>query len=349
MLPKLKYACIGAGGIAEKKHLNEYSKINGVELSAICDPNVKAAERLAEKFGVKHVFADYTKMFDELELDFVSVCTPNYLHTPITIASLEKGMHVHCEKPLALNAGQAQAIVDAKDRYDRQVMVALNNRFTAESLFVKKYADAGLFGDIYHVKCGWRRRNGIPGKGVWFTDKKLSGGGALIDLGVHFLDLALFFMDYPKVTAVSSAAYSKFGNSDNRLRPGYKSHGDGKFDVEDMAAGFIRLENDATVDFEFSWASNIEKETKYYEILGTKGGAIFVNGELKLFSEILGTSVNILPDTASSLKPVNECEHFTDCIRCGKEPYATAEQAVKLMKVIDGIYLSNEQKREINL
>lgn len=349
MVGKLRYACIGAGGIAEKKHLNEYAKLADIELAAVCDPDLKAAERLAGKFGVPKVYADYQELFEAEKLDLVSICTPNCLHAPIAVKALEKGVHVHCEKPLAIHAQGAQAIVDAKNRYGRMVMVALNNRFTQESLFVKKYADAGLFGEIYHAKCGWRRRNGIPGKGAWFTDRKLSGGGALIDLGVHFLDLTLYFMGYPQAQSVSGAVYSKFGESTNRLRPGYRNNGDGRFDVEDLAVGMVRMENHATIDFEFSWASNIEKETKYYELLGTKGGVAFRDGELKIFSEVLDTSINIVPELNSAIRSMNEFEHFVECIRTGREPAASPEQAVSLMKIIDGIYLSDTQRKEIVL
>lgn len=348
-MSKLKYACIGAGGIADKKHLNEYSKLSGVEVAVICDENPKAAERLAEKYGVSKIYTDYNKMFDELQLDFVSVCTPNFLHGSITEAALKKGIHVHCEKPLATNSAEAQKIVDAKNKYGKKVMVALNYRFANEALFLKKYADAGLFGDIYHAKCGWIRRNGIPGKGVWFTDKKLSGGGALIDLGVHFLDLTMYFMGYPKVSTVSGKTYSYFANSAHRLRAGYKNNGDGKYDVEDMAVGLIKMENGATVDFEFSWASNIEKETKYCELLGTKGGASLINGELKLYSEIFDTSINILPEINSNMKQLSEFEHFIDCILNDKEPYAPPEQGVELLKIISAAYQSSETGKEVVL
>lgn len=349
MTAKLRYACIGAGGIADKKHLNGYLKISDVEIVAICDSNIEAAEKLAEKYGIRKVYTDYKELLEKEALDLVSVCTPNYLHAPIAIEALEKGIHVHCEKPLALNADEAQAIVEAKNRQNRKVMVALNNRFTGESLFVKKYADAGLFGEIYHAKCGWRRRNGIPGKGTWFTDKKLSGGGALIDLGVHFLDLVLYFMGYPAVNTASGATYFKFANCSNRLRPGYKNYGDGHFDVEDMAVGMLRTEGNATIEFEFSWASNIEKECRYYELLGTRGGASFRDGELKIFSEVLDTSINIVPDPGNPLKALNEFEHFVECILEDKEPLASPEQAAGLMQVIDAIYLSDLLKREVSL
>lgn len=345
MPQKIRYGCIGAGGIADKKHLNEYSKLSNVEMVAICDTNLAAAEKLAQKYSIPEIYQDYKEMFEKANLDLISVCTPNNLHMPITVAALEKGIHVHCEKPVGLNANEAQAILDARSEYGKKVMIALNNRYTAESCFVKRYADSGFFGEIYHAKCGWRRRNGIPGKGMWFTNKKFSGGGPLIDLGVHFIDLVLFFMGYPSPATVNGSVYSKFSDSSFRIRPGYKIVGDGIFDVEDMAVGFIRLENGASIDFDFSWASNIEKETKFYEILGTKGGVSFINGELKIFSEILDTCINIVPEL--NTKPVNEFEHFIDCIENDREPNSSPEQAVKLMKIIDAIYLSAETRREI--
>ena len=344
---RLKYGCVGAGGIADWKHLKGYSAIERVEIRAICDPNIKAAERLAEKYNIPEVYEDYNEMLEKSELDFISVCTPNCFHMPVTVRALEKGVHVHCEKPLAMNAEEAQMIVDAKDKYGKKVMAALNNRFTNEAFFVKKYAEEGLFGEIYHAKCGWRRRRGIPGKGGWFTSKKMSGGGPLIDLGVHFMDLVMYFMDFPSPVTVTGETYSRFAENTSRNSWSYGSSGDGTYDVEDLAVGFVKLANGATVDFEFSWASNIEKEYNYYELLGTKGGASYKDGQLKLFSEILDTCVDIFPNTGYPKRALDEFEHFIECIVCGKEPLAPPEQAVKLMKIIDGTYESARTKREV--
>lgn len=349
MTGKLKYGCVGAGGIADWKHLDGYSKIGEVSIEAICDANLKAAEKLAEKYGIPKVYGDYMEMLEKTKFDFISICTPNFLHAPITIEALKRGIHVHCEKPIAMNAQEAQAMVDAKNKYGRKLMVGLNNRFTNESFFVKKYAVEGLLGEIYHAKCGWRRRRGIPGKGGWFTNKQLSGGGPLIDLGVHFLDLAMYFMGNPKPASVVGAAYSKFDDNSSRNSWSYGSSGDGTYDVEDFAAGFVRLENSATIDFEFSWASNIENEYYYYELMGTKGGVCYKGGELKIFSEVFDTCIKILPDTNYPSKALNEFEHFIDCIKNDREPLAPPEQAVDLMKVIDAVYRSAETKKEVVL
>jgi predicted dehydrogenase len=157
----------------------------------------------------------------------------------------------------------------------------------------------------------------------------------------------MFFMGNPKPLSVMGATYSKFAENNSRNSRSFGISGDGTYDVEDFAAGFVRLENGATIDFEFCWASNFECEYNYYELLGTKGGALFKGEELKIFSEVLDTCVTILPDTRYTVKALDEFEHFIDCIKNGKEPLASPEQAVDLMKIIDGVYKSSEMKREI--
>lgn len=336
----LKYACVGAGGIAVGKHLKGYSEVRGVDNVAVCDPDMDAARKAADEYGIPRVYADYEEMLENEKLDLISVCTPNFLHAPITLKALEKGINVHCEKPIALNSAEAQKMVDAKNRYDKKLMVALNNRFAESSLFVKNITSGGIVGEVYHVKCGWRRRRGIPGIGGWFTNKKLSGGGPLIDLGVHFLDLVMYFTGYPDPVSVTGRVYSKFNDTTDSK---------GVFDVEDLAVGFVTLENNATVALEFSWASNIEDEGQYYELLGTKGGVSFYSGELKVFSEMEGSLVDITPKLEYSHYKINEFEHFTDCIINDKEPMAPPEEAVKLMKIVDGIYRSSETGEQVLL
>lgn len=344
----LRYGCIGAGGIARAKHIKNYQNFPDVELVAVCDSNEKFAKEVAYEFGFKTYYTDYRDMLEKEKLDFISVCAPNYLHYPVTVLALDKGIHVHCEKPIAMNAKEAQQMVDAKNKSGKKLMIALNNRFTNHAWFVKQYADEGLFGDIYHVRCGWKRVRGIPGKGGWFTNKALSGGGPLIDLGVHFIDLVMYFMGYPNPLSVSGATYSKFSENKcvNSSGWGMTADDNGIMDVEDMAVGFVRLDNGATLDLEFSWASNIEKDETFYEIRGTKGGAVYRHGELKIITEQFSTLVEIKPNL-NFQSPVDEFTHFIDCIKSNKEPIAKPEEAVKLMKIIDGIYLSSETKKEI--
>lgn len=348
-MKNLVYACIGTGGIADKKHLANYARLPGIEMAAVCDINRDAAERMAAKYDVPRVYDDYRQMLAEVKPDIVSICTTNHLHKSMAVDCLEAGANVHLEKPIALNAAEADEIVAVKNRTGRQVMVALNNRFSPESVYVARMVAEGFFGDIYHAACGWKRRNGIPGKGVWFTDQARSGGGPLIDLGVHYLDLVLHFMGFPEVSRVTGATWCKFADQDHRLRPGYKNLGDGLFNVEDMAVGTLYTRNRAAIRFEFSWASNIEKETKYYELMGTKGGAMWRDGELKLFSEAARTGLTITPDL--SLMPSFESEyaHFARCVRTGETVAAPAEHGLALMRIIDAVYQSAREDREIQL
>ncbi|MGB9678424.1 MAG: Gfo/Idh/MocA family protein [Thermoanaerobacteraceae bacterium] len=349
-MSKLRYACVGAGSVADYKHLNGYSKLkDDVEIIAVCDPDIKAAELLAEKYNIQNIYKDYNELFEKEELDLVSVCTPNYLHAPISIRAMGKRINVHCEKPMTINSKEALEIVKIKNEQNVKFMVGLNNRFTNEAYFVKQYIDEGHMGNIYHIKTGWRRRRGIPGKGGWFTNKRLSGGGPLIDLGVHFLDLVLYFINYPDAFSVSASTYSKFSNNKSLNSWSYSKSIDGIYDVEDIAVGFIRLNNNISIDFEFSWASNIEEDYNYYEILGDKGGIWYKNGQLKIFSEVVDTLIDIIPNTNYPKSPLNEFEHFIKCIKYDKQPISTAEQGFKLMKLIDSIYESAEKTKEIIL
>jgi predicted dehydrogenase len=349
MPDRLKYACIGAGRIADKKHLDQYSKLNEVEVVAICDPDGNAARKLASKYHINHIYEDYHDLFKNHTLDLVSICAPNFLHAQICQEALQAGCHVHCEKPLALNAAEVKAIIDAKNKSKRKLMVALNNRFTAEAALIKRLADSNFFGAIYHVKCGWERNSGIPGIGKWFTNKELSGGGPLIDLGVHFLDLALYFMSYPQPLSVYGATYSNFGTERARIKRDYWNVAGGVFNVEDTAVGLIRLVNDATIDIHFSWAANIERDFKHIELLGTKGGVSFKNGEIKLYTQKAETCYQLLPDVKTIPPSQNEFQHFVKCIIDDREPDASPEQAYELMKIIDALYTSAEIKKEVVL
>lgn len=344
---KIRYGLIGAGSNAEKKHLSNYLIHPDVELVAICDVNIENAERVAEKYKVNKIYNNYEDMINKENLDLVSVCTPNSLHTKISIYALQNGVNVHCEKPLAINAIEAQKIVDAKNKSGKKLMVGLNNRFTNEAVYLKKIIDAGYLGNIYKANAGWIRRSGIPGRGTWFTNKEIAGGGVMIDLGVHYLDLALFLMGMPKPTYIVGSTHQNFSQIPNRNRNGYKGNQNGIFNVEDSADGFIGLQDGAVVNFEFSWASNIAKDQAFIEILGTKGGASIINGELKIYSELLDVCVDLFPKLNPNIKLINEFEHFINCINNEDELLAPAEHGVYMMNIIDHFYQSANKRQPV--
>lgn len=337
---RLRYGCIGAGGIARKKHMNGYSKLPNVELAAVCDSNIEAAEALARDFGVSRVYADYHEMLKNEHLDIVSVCTPNATHKDITVEALSFGSNVHVEKPMALNAAEAREITEAEKKYGKKVLVGLNKRFLGVTVLLKRLIDEGFFGDIYHVRCGWERDSGIPGVGRWFTDKALSGGGALIDLGVHYIDLAMYIMGWAEPERAAGALSNNFLADGTRIRRGYKS-AEGVINVEDMANGCVVMKSGQTLDYCFNWAANIEKEVRYLEAYGTKAGFRLENDELKMFTQLGGTMFTLVPDEATIPLDKNEYQSFVCSILSDSPTEATAEQGLRVMELIDMIYSSS--------
>lgn len=341
----LNYACIGAGGIANKKHLSNYSSMEDVKIEAICDIDKDSAELLAKKYKIPRVYSDYREMFRKEQLDLVSICTPNFTHKQIAVDALNAGIHVHCEKPAALNAKEVEEIISAQKKSGKKVLIGVNNRFTDQSALIKRIIQEGYIGEIYRAKCGWERNSGIPGIGKWFTVKEKSGGGALIDLGVHMIDLALYMMDFPEIEDVCGSTYKNFYKSKSRIRPGYSRLPNGVFDVEDGASGYVTFCNGSSMNLDFSWASNIEKETKYLELLGTKGGVTLIDDQVKICTQIGDTCFSLTPDEKTIPKSSNEMTRFVDCILHDRPCPVSLEQALEVAQIIDKIYLSAEKKQ----
>ena len=351
----LNLGIIGAGGISQK-HLQGYGELkDDVKIAAIAETDENKLNRAAEKYCIADKYTNYKELLARKDIDFVCVCLPNYLHAPVTIEALNAGKHVHCEKPMAMNASEAQAMVDAKNKTGKKLMIGLNNRFTPNAMFVKKYIEEGRLGEIYFAKTGWVRRDGLPHAG-WFCEKEKSGGGALIDLGVHFIDLVLYYLCYPGFKSITAKTYSKLGRPETYRIYANSAAGDDagvRYDVEELAAGFVELKNQVDLMFEISWASNIENERNFYEIYGTDGGIKYSweNGkipELKIFSRIDGQMVDIQPRIKPELYKENEFRHFINCIRANKEPVVSVpEQGVEMMRLIDNIYRSAETGKQI--
>ena len=356
MSKKLKVGIIGAGGIARTVHLPGYARMNNVEVVAVCDIKPDVAKAVAEKFNIPNVFVDYKEMLKMPELDAVDICTPNVWHSIMAVDALEAGLHVFCEKPDAVSVEEAEKMKAAAEKSGKTLMVMRNNRYLPTSSFMKEYVEAGKMGEIYAARCGWQRRRGIPGKGGWFTTKELSGGGPLIDLGVHMIDLTMWLMGNPKPVAASGCTYCKF--ADNDVSDSVDSNfgekkANGTFDVEDLAMGFIRFENGACMQIEFSWASNIEEEQRFYELRGTKAGAAWTSAtkKLKIFTEEFGKTVDYLPnidDTEISIHTAN-LRHFADVVLNGAEPMFVPQQGVDMVKILEAIYKSAETGREVLL
>lgn len=354
-MKKLKIGVIGTGNIARGCHFPALAAMDNVEIVAVCDIKVEKAEEVAEKYNVKKVFREYKDLLEVEDLDAVDICTPNYLHSIIAVEALNKGIHVFCEKPDAINIEEVIKMKEASERNSKILMVMRNNRYAPASKFLKKYIEEGKMGEIYAGRCGWIRRRGIPGKGGWFTTKEQSGGGPLIDLGVHMIDLAIWLMGSPTPVAVSGATYRKFANSNTSADSVNAQFGEakeeGSFDVEDLAMGFIKFDNGACLQVECSWASNIEQECNFVELRGSKAGAAWTGGNLKIFAEEAGNTVDIIPNlnkTGFSIHGLN-LQHFVDVLLNGTEPMFVPQQGVDMIKILSALYESAETGKEVRL
>ncbi|MBD3184119.1 gfo/Idh/MocA family oxidoreductase [Candidatus Poribacteria bacterium] len=327
---KINFGVIGLG--MGRFHLEGYLKAPNAEVVGLADINENRLENAKDHYGIKKVFTDYKDLLDMKELDAVSIAVPNFLHKPITIDALKAGKHVMVEKPMALNAEEGQEMLETAKKNDLILMLHFNNRYRGDIQYIKKCVEAGDFGEIYFAKTGWIRRRGIPGAGGWFTTKAKSGGGPLIDLGVHVIDMTMYMMGSPKPVAVSGCVVQKFP----------QVVGKGTFDVEDFASGYVRFENGATMAVEISWAMNCASERQYSEIYGTKAGATL--NPLTIWSDRNGILEDISPQNPKGL---SQFEHFADCIMTGKIPISPGEHGVLMMKVLDAIYESSKTKKEV--
>ena len=347
---KLRYGIIGTGNIAMGKHLPGYAaRPDDVEIVAACDINPERLASAAAKFNIPVVTNNYKELLARQDIDFVSICLPNYLHAPVAIEALRAGKHVHSEKPMAINAAKAQEMIDARNETGKQLMIGLNNRFRPDSQYMKQYIDAGNLGEIYLVKCGCTRRLGLPAN-EWFQIKEFSGGGVLIDLGVHFIDIVMYCMNYPKPISISAHQYNKFGGGPLAELYAFENGGkpEWRYDVEDLIIGNIELEGDIHVSYELSWASNIPEGETYWEFYGTKGNFRFNNGDVTISTVINNQFADIKPIIRPHMYTETEFGHFINSIRTGKAPtIANPEQGVKSMQIIDTIYRAANEKKQI--
>jgi len=352
---KLKIAIVGAGGIAYNAHGNGYLNIENIEVIGVCDIIKERAQRLADKLGAKFVCEDYRELFNLEGLDAIDICTPNYLHSVIAVDSLNRGFHVFCEKPDAVSVEEALKMKEASEKNNKVLMVMRNNRYLGAAKYLKKFIADGKMGDIYAARCGWQRRRGIPGKGGWFTTKEKSGGGPLIDLGVHMIDLTMWLMGNPTPVSVSGSTYCKFANSEvadnSHTKTEVQTEGC-TFDVEDLAMGFIKFDNGACMQLEFSWASNIGIEKRFFELRGDKAGAEWYSTDekLKIYTEEYGDTVDIIPNIKTPVQ-IHEANlrHFADVVLNGAKPQFVPQQGVDMIKVLCAIYESAKTGKEVLL
>ena len=345
----LKVGIIGAGGIARMAHIPGYQALEDVEVAAVADVDEQAARRTAEEFDVPRVFTDYRDLLALDDIEAVSVCTPNFMHKEPTIAALRAGKHVLCEKPIARNAAEGRAMVAAARRYRRQLMVALQWRFRPEAQVLKRFVEAGDLGEVYHAHARAMRRRGIPGWGD-FVEKEKSGGGPLIDIGVHILDLTLWLMGHPRPVSVTGVTYAKFGH--RRDVVGLLGQWDvERFSVEDFAVGLVRFANGASLLLEASFAANLKENVFNTHLYGTEAGASAF--PLEIYGERHGAVTDTTVPTFgrwARVKPHSaEVAAFVEALRNGKPVPVPGEEALVATEIIDGIYASAARGRVVRM
>jgi predicted dehydrogenase len=320
------------------------------EIVATCDVNEETAKKAAEKFDVPNTYTDYRKMLEKEDLDAVSVATPNKFHKEPTIDALKAGVHVLCEKPLGMNADECREMCAAARESGKILQVGLQSRFNGPSRWLKTYIDAGNMGDIYFARAQALRRRGVPGWGV-FINKELQGGGPLIDIGVHILDLTLFLMGYPKPVSASGKTWNQLGTNPE-LWNAWGDYDREKFTVEDFAVGLIKFDNGAVVSLESSFMGNGPDpfETQLY---GTKAGAIVSpykgnNEAVRVFTEQNRLLMDVTPGNIPSVESahVDEVKAFVDAILNDKPSPVPGENGLILNAIFDAIYKSSETGEE---
>ena len=344
MRKNVRLGIIGAGMIGNT-HLDACRECTGVEVSAVCDVHAGRLRQAAGEYGVPHRFADHRDLLAADVVDAVSICTPNNTHLPIALAAFRAGKHVLCEKPLALNARQARRMVEAGKKARRILMSAQSARYSDAAKLVKKLADRGRFGDIYYGKCVWLRRAGTP-RG-WFQDVEQSGGGPLIDLGVHAIDLIWWIMGGPRPVSAYGVTFDHLGRRGQGRGDWGVNYNPGKFSVEDQVVGTVRFEDGRALGVDISWAAHTA-EAHSVRLFGTKAG-VQIAPEVVIYETEGETQVDAKPLLGKANYYATEMQHFVNCVLRCEKPISPGSQSVVVMGMLDAIYRSARTGRMVSL
>jgi len=332
---KIRIGIIGSGAVTQTGHIPAIKSISKAELVALCDTDEEKLRFLAKKHRISRTYTNYEKLIADKQVDAVVIATPNNLHLPIIKAACGARKHILCEKPLARSSAEALEICELVNNSDIKFMLGLNNRFRPDVQMLKKFIDVEI-GKIFYAKTGWLQREGIPDKDSWKNILERSGGGALLNLGVHLLDQALWLLGCRKVKRVAGSAH--FLNKKRK--------------VEDSAIVLLQMEDEITLTIEVSWTLLFEKDFTYFNVFGDNGSALL--NPLKIYKRMHGEIVNVTPNVEASKNAFKlsfylQAEHFVECIRKGKDPIFRVEEGLEMAKIIDAIYKSAREKKEIKI
>lgn len=357
MAETLGIGVIGSGGIAEHAHIPGYRQHADAKVVALADIVPGRARALADRLGIAKAYDSYQELLLDPDVDAVSVTTVNAMHAPISIAALEAGKHVFCEKPPATSAAYARRMKAMSEKSGRVLYFCLNNRFRSDVMQLRRYVENGELGEVYYAKTATLRRRGGPGG--WFADKKLSGGGALIDIGVHCIDWSRWIMGSPEPVEIFGQTFSKIKTYDldehrtwmpTDLRGGAPPPADRAGDVDEAATAMVRFANGAMLFVEVSWALNLETNQEYTQLFGTRAGATLK--PFKIFRNEYGRMVNLevnIPEPVGSSSHGRAIRNFLDVVAGKAKPVVTPDDGVTMMRILDGIYESAETGRSVNV
>jgi len=346
---------IGLGGIAQMAHLKVFSSLEDCKVIAGCDIDTRKFKLTEEKFGVKKFHTNYTEMFEKEKLDAVVIGTPNNTHKDISIAALDRGINVLCEKPVCCTASEAEELSRIVNNSKAKFMIGQCFRFRNQTIKISELINSGKLGDIYYCKACYLRKRGIPGFGTWFTDKSRAHGGVILDLGIHLLDYIWFLLGKPEFESVSAMKYGEIGKRKARGQDaGFKSseypvpyYGPEKnvFDVEEMGTAFVRFANGIVFQLEVSWIINIPDDLSTGMILGDRGG-VTLNPVIYTHDNADAMISEEIP-VESVASHDNQARAFIDYLSGKIANPVPIDDGLKVMKAIDAIYESAEFKKEI--
>lgn len=348
---KVRIGMIGAGAIGDV-HMNVFKRVPEAQMVSVTDAYLPLAQEKAKIHGIEGVHDNPQAMLEDSEVDAVIIGVPNQYHAPLAVEALKNGKHVLLEKPMAIDADSAREIVEAMEASGKMLMMAHQMRWTGLARAFKQHIEKGDLGRIYHGKTGWFRKKGIPGWGSWFTRKDQSGGGPLIDIGVHMLDLSLYLMGNPRPVSVYGATYAEFGPRKRGIGTWGTPNWDGYYDVEDLATALIKMDNGSTLSLEVSWAAHAAGlgQEPFIHLMGTEAGGSIVGDKGSLvthaFDQVVEAEIKHLggEDDRTMMS-----KHFVSCILENKEPISSALSGYTNNRILAAIYESCKTGNEIKL
>jgi predicted dehydrogenase len=327
---------VGAGAIAQITHLPTYESLPSAEVVALCDPQKGKGSELAARYGIPFVCTDYRRLLDRAEVDAVDVCTPNAFHARVAVAALQAGKHVLVEKPIATSAADALSMVEAARSAGKALMVASTARFRHDSLSLKTFLEKDELGELFYAKTGWLRSRRRWSELDWRFDRKISGGGVLMDSGIQVLDVALWLLGFPDPERVFASTHTPAGRK-----------------VEDSAVALVRFKGGLALTLEVNWSMLMDEDFAYLNVYGSEGGALL--NPLRIHREMHGKLLNVTPAHVDKPRSVfkdsyrRAIEHFIKCVRGEEEPMSPGEEGLKVLQLMEAVYRSASEGREVVL